>query len=88
MSEQYDCILPCKIYENIKWPKIKAIYVWVAYDREYPYLPIATADSAKELAKKAEVSCRTVFNRWIGYSTGRYRRSRFHRIKIGAKIID
>lgn len=86
--DNQECIVPCRVYEHLKWPKIKGVYVWVAYDRKYPYLPIATADSAKELAERVGVSARTVGNRWIGYSVGRFEQSRFHRVKIGAKICE
>ena len=42
-------------------------YLWVAYQKEPPYLPVAVADSAQELNR---------------YQHGKLRHSRFHRVRV------
>lgn len=83
-----DCIVPCKVYERLKWPKIKGVYVWVAYENKYPYLPIFVADTSSELAKKIGVSQSSITSNCSKYNCGVSKYTMYHRVKIGAKICE
>lgn len=64
------------------------IYVWVAYGKEPPYLPIAVADTPWELAKAAGVSPSTVKSTWNRFQRGELKRSRFWKIKVGYDLLE
>ena len=58
-------------------------YVWVAYSREPPYLPVAVADSAEDLARLVGTSRGVVQSDWSRYRSGKKRTSRYHRVAVG-----
>ena len=57
-------------------------HVWVAYSNRPPGLPLAVADTAKELAAIAGVSCSTVRGCWMRYQRGQCRRTRYHKVLL------
>lgn len=57
-------------------------YIWVAYDKEPPFLPVAVADTAKEMAKIVGTSENCIISTWCKYLTGRYPSSRFHKVSV------
>ena len=57
-------------------------YVWVAYSNKPPYLPIAVADTAKELAAIIGVSGSNVRCCWLRYRLGKIRRTRYHKVLL------
>lgn len=57
-------------------------YVWVAYSNKPPYLPVAVADTAKELAAIIGVSCSNVRGCWMRYHRGKLRQTRYHKVTI------
>ena len=57
-------------------------YLWVAYQKEPPYLPVAVADSAKELAQMVGTTRGCVQSTWNRYQHGKLRHSRFHRVRV------
>ena len=63
-------------------------YVWVAYSNKPPYLPVAVADTAKELAAIAGVSCSTVRGCWMRYQQGQCRRTRYHKVFLTQENTD
>lgn len=70
MIDWRDCIVPIK----------KAI--WVAYQTEWPYLPIAVADSAEELASIIGISPNTIYACWNKYQYRKISSTCYHRIKV------
>lgn len=78
MIDWKDCIVPAgREYKRLD------LYVWVAYDRNPPYLPIAIARTADELSRTLGVSRNTIESLWSKYNKGILKRSRFHRVKVG-----
>lgn len=57
-------------------------YVWVAYSKAPPYLPVAIADTAKELAAVVGLKEKSVISSWYRYRRGEFKETRYHRIKI------
>lgn len=57
-------------------------HVWVAYSGKPPYLPIAVADTAKELAREVRVSVETVRTGWCKYCRGQRKRTRYHKVNF------
>ena len=60
----------------------KREYVWVAYSKNYPFLPIAIASSAAELAKIVGVSTNAVESLWSKFVHGKVSRTRYARVLI------
>lgn len=60
----------------------KREYVWVAYSKEYPYLPVAIASSASELAKIIGVNTNAVESLWSKFKHGKVTRTRYARVLI------
>lgn len=58
-------------------------YVWVAYGKAPPYLPVAVADSAAELARLTGTSENCIHSTWCKFQRGRFKSSRFHRVRVG-----
>lgn len=58
-------------------------HVWVAYSKEPPWLPVAVADSSRELGELLGVSQSVVKSTWSKYRAGKLRRSRYHRVALG-----
>ena len=58
-----DCIVPDIKLRN-------HVYVWVAYSKDYPYLPIAVADTAQKLADMTGTTKQTVISAWCHYKNG------------------
>lgn len=56
-------------------------YIWVAYSKKPPYLPIAAADSAEDLAKKCGTSKSNILSIWCRFRHGQLPSSRFYRVK-------
>lgn len=77
MIDYRDCIVPCRHFTRSE------IYVWVAYSSEPPYLPIAIATTAEELAKKMNVTPSTIFSCWRRYQAGILKSTKYHRVKVG-----
>lgn len=59
------------------------IYVWVAYQKEKPYLPVAIDATTQELAGRIGVTTATVTTGWRQYRLGKVKRTRYHRVKVG-----
>lgn len=57
-------------------------YIWVAYERRYPYLPIAVADTAQELAREVGVTYNTVVSAIAHHKSGRSKKSRYCKVEI------
>lgn len=57
-------------------------YVWVAYSKDYPFLPVAIASSAAELARLVGVSTNAVESLWSKFVHGKVRRTRYARVLI------
>lgn len=57
--------------------------VWVAYSKKWPYLPIAVAYSADELAQIVGVRKNLIESTFSKYRHGKLSRSRFHKVEIG-----
>lgn len=57
-------------------------YVWVAYSNKPPYLPVAVADTAKELAAALGISRSTIAASWGRYRRGERRRTRYHKVLL------
>lgn len=57
-------------------------YVWIAYSNRPPGLPVAVADTAKELAAIIGVSCSTVRGCWMRYQRGKCLRTRYHKVLL------
>lgn len=72
-----DCIVPEKPFNR------NDIYVWIAYQKHKPHLPIAIADSSRELAQKIGVDASTVRSCWEKYQSKKCKNTRYHRIKVG-----
>lgn len=60
-----------------------SIYVWVAYQNEPPYLPIAIANTSNELAQKCGVSQYAIRSSWSRYSRGKAERAKYCKVKVG-----
>ena len=71
-----DCIVPDIKLRN-------HVYVWVAYSKDYPYLPIAVADTAQKLADMTGTTKQTVISAWCHYKNGATESTRYHRVKTG-----
>lgn len=76
MFDYHNCIVP-----DIKLGK--RIYVWVAYAKEPPYLPIAVEDTPEKLAQKIGVSESAIRISWWRFRHGRAKKSRYYRVKTG-----
>lgn len=76
MINYKDCIVPDIKLRN-------KIYVWVAYAKEPPHLPIALADTPEKLAEKVGVSESTIRCSWWRFCNGKTKRSLYHRVKTG-----
>lgn len=57
-------------------------YVWVAYSKDPPYLPVAVAETSKDLAEKVGTTKNVVDSAWSHYKKGFTKTCRFHRVKI------
>lgn len=57
-------------------------FVWVFYSKEPPFLPLAIANTAKEIGMIAGATETTVTATWSKYLHGVYPSSRFHKVKI------
>lgn len=57
-------------------------YVWVAYSKDYPYLPVAVASTSEELAKIMSVSKNDVESRWGHFKQGKLKTTRYARVLI------
>lgn len=56
--------------------------VYVAYSKQYPYLPIAVADSPRELARLVGVK-RNIISAHISWlKSGRAKTSPYHRVEV------
>lgn len=60
-------------------------FVWVAYSSKPPFLPIAVADSAVEMASLVGTNENCVRSTWSHYVSGRKPHSRYHKVRIGCK---
>lgn len=58
-------------------------YVWVAYQSEYPYLPIAIAGSSVDLADIIGVDRSTVSSTWYKFRHGVLKNTRFWKVEVG-----
>lgn len=57
-------------------------FVWVLYSKIPPNLPVAVADTAREIGVIAGTTETTVTATWSKYLHGEYLSSRFHRVRI------
>lgn len=57
-------------------------YVWIAYTGRPPYLPVAVADTSRELAALMGVSRATIAGCWLRYRRGLCRRTRYHKVAL------
>ena len=56
--------------------------VYVAYSKEYPYLPIAVADTPKELGEILGVNRNNILSSIRRPKSGNLKSSRYHRVEI------
>lgn len=75
-----DCIVPIKQRNKEDWYNA---YVWIAYQKESPYLPLAVAENANELARMVGKAETTILSDWSKYCRGIKKRSQYHRVKVG-----
>lgn len=61
-------------------------YVWVAYSKMPPYLPIAVADSAAGLARKLGITRDCILSTWSHFRHERLPTSRFHRVSVDNEL--
>lgn len=73
-----DCIVPIK-----HTYKRNDLYVWVAYDKNPPYLPIAIAQTTEELGVAVNVNPATIRSVWSKYQRGIIESSNYHHVKVG-----
>lgn len=59
-------------------------YVWVAYGDDPARLPIAVADSARELGAILGTTKNNIMSAWSKYNAGRAKSCRYHRVNIGS----
>jgi len=59
-------------------------YVWVCYSTMLPYLPLAVADTAQELAKLCDTGKNNIESQWSKYRHGKLRHSRYQKVYVGA----
>lgn len=64
-------------------PECNDIYVWVAYQSEPPYLPIAIADTSGELADICGLDRSTVSTTWYKFRHGVLKNTRFWKVYVG-----
>lgn len=57
-------------------------YIWVAYDRNPPNLPIAVASSVAELSRITGYTKNNIQSFWSHYTHGRIKTSPFHKVDI------
>lgn len=74
-----DCIVPDIKLRN-------RVYVWVAYSKQYPYLPVAVADTAAELADIVNTTESNIKSEWYKYQHRKTKKSRYHRVKTGCTM--
>lgn len=58
------------------------MYIYIAYDRKYPYLPIAVADSARELGRLVGTTKSCIHSAIFRYEQGALQRSCYQRVNI------
>ena len=58
--------------------------VWVGYSPQPPYLPIAVADTAAQLAKLMGTTKGTVYSAWSHYQAGESKTCRYHCVPMDA----
>lgn len=58
-------------------------YVWVAYARKPPKLPVAVAETAGDLSKITGKSIGTICSSWARYQKGVTKTSLYHRVFVG-----
>lgn len=63
-------------------------YVFIAYSRKYPYLPIAVGDTARELAEQVGVSRGCIWSMISKYEHGDVKQSIYQRIYVEDEDID
>lgn len=56
--------------------------VWVAYDTEYPYLPVAIAKTPLVLAAMMGVKVNTIWSSWSRYENGKKANTRYAKVMI------
>lgn len=56
--------------------------VYVAYSKKYPYLPIAVADTPKELGEILGVNRNNILSPISRLKSGQLKSSRYHRVEI------
>ena len=56
--------------------------VWIAYSEDYPYLPVAAARTAQELARLVGTGTNTVESCWSKFKHGKIRYTRYHKVLI------
>lgn len=78
MIDWKDCIVPVERHYTRR-----DLYMWVAYDKNYPYLPVAIGRTAEDIGKMLGIQTTTVESTWHKYRKGILKRSRFHRVKVG-----
>lgn len=57
-------------------------YIWVAYSRRQPFLPVAVADTMDEIAQLTGATKSGVRSAWWYYTTGKRKFSRFHKVRV------
>lgn len=57
-------------------------FVWVLYSKKPPFLPVAVANTAREIGLIAGTTETTVTAAWSKYLNGVYPSSRFHKVRI------
>lgn len=62
-------------------------FIWVAYSKAPPYLPIVVADSAAELGRLLGVSENCIRSTWSHFRHGMFPNSRFHKVRVGKETI-
>ena len=70
-------------YQDCIVPVASRPYVWVAYQKEKPYLPIAVADTSVELAETLGISENNIRSVVSKHRHGKIKRPRYMCVYVG-----
>ena len=70
-------------YQECLVPVATSPYVWVAYQSKKPYLPIAVADTARELAQVLDIPENNIVSVVSKHRHGKIKRPRYMCVHVG-----
>lgn len=57
-------------------------FIWIGYSEEPPYLPVAVADSARQLAQLMGTTKGAIYSSWCRYRAGKHQTCRYHCVPV------